>query len=144
MQRLAPLGDVYQAGTLSGNPIAMTAGLQNLDLISQAGFYENLSAKVTALTTGLQARADVAHIPFTTNQVGGMWGLFFTDTMQVTDFAQVIACDVARFNRFFHGMLQQGVFFAPSAFEAGFVSSAHTDTDIQATLDAAEKVFAQL
>ncbi len=144
MDCLAPDGPVYQAGTLSGNPIAMTAGLKNLDIISAPGFYESLEAKTATLVEGLKARADAAGVPFTTSQVGGMFGLFFTDAPRVTRFAEATACDTERFKRFFHGMLDEGVYLAPSAFEAGFVSSAHSDADIDATLTAAEKVFATL
>ena len=144
MDRLAPDGPVYQAGTLSGNPIAMTAGLKNLDIISQPGFYEALEAKTTTLVEGLRARASAAGVPFTTAQVGAMFGLFFTEAEQVTSFAEATACDAEKFKRFFHGMLDEGVYLAPSAFEAGFVSSAHSDADLEATLAAAEKVFATL
>ena len=144
MEKLAPLGSVYQAGTLSGNPIGMVAGLTNLDIITQDNFYTDLNAKTETLLTGLQQRADAASIPFSTNQVGAMFGLFFTDQAQVSNFSQVMACDTERFKQFFHGMLDNGVFLAPSAFEAGFMSMAHSQADIDATLDAAEKVFAQL
>ncbi|HHN67706.1 MAG TPA: glutamate-1-semialdehyde-2,1-aminomutase [Thermopetrobacter sp.] len=144
MDRLAPDGPVYQAGTLSGTPIAMTAGLKNLDIISQPGFYEALEAKTTTLVEGLRARASAAGVPFTTAQVGAMFGLFFTEAEQVTSFAEATACDAEKFKRFFHGMLDEGVYLAPSAFEAGFVSSAHSDADLEATLAAAEKVFATL
>jgi glutamate-1-semialdehyde 2,1-aminomutase len=144
MDRVAPDGPVYQAGTLSGNPIAMTAGITTLDLISQKGFFDLLADKITRLTTGLQQRADAAGIPFTTQQVGGMFGLFFTEDTAVSSFKQVMACDVERFKKFFHGMLEKGVYLAPSAFEAGFVSSAHTDADIDATVEAAAKVFTTL
>lgn len=144
MAHLAPLGPVYQAGTLSGNPVAMAAGLKTLELIEGAGFFEILSAKTEALMTGLKDRARSARIPFTTNCVGGMFGLFFTDRPNVHSFQDVMACDTARFNQFFHGMLGEGVYLAPSAFEAGFVSSAHDEVVIEKTLDAAEKVFKTL
>jgi glutamate-1-semialdehyde 2,1-aminomutase len=144
MEHLAPLGPVYQAGTLSGNPIAMTAGLKNLELLSRPGFFEAVTAKTTALVDGVLERARTAHIPMTANKVGGMFGLFFTETEPVTNFAQVTACDLERFKRFFHGMLDEGVYLAPSAFEAGFVSNAHGDADIEATLDAAERVLVRL
>ncbi|QPK62402.1 glutamate-1-semialdehyde 2,1-aminomutase [Methylomonas sp. LL1] len=141
MEHLAPLGPVYQAGTLSGNPVAMAAGLKTLELISAPGFYQALTSKTTQLLAGLQAAADQAGIAFTTNQVGAMFGLFFTEEKSISRFAQVMKCDQDRFKRFFHGMLEQGVYLAPSAFEAGFVSAAHTDQDLQATVDAAGEVF---
>lgn len=143
MQQLAPLGAVYQAGTLSGNPIAMAAGLKTLELISQDGFYEQLTARTTELLEGLQGAADAANIPFTSNQVGAMFGLFFTADKKVESFAQVSAGNIQRFNEFFHAMLQAGVYLAPSAYEAGFVSAAHSKQDIQATIDAATHIFAQ-
>ncbi|WP_446809227.1 glutamate-1-semialdehyde 2,1-aminomutase [Methylomonas sp. 2BW1-5-20] len=141
MEYLAPLGPVYQAGTLSGCPVAMAAGLKTLELINQPGFYEALTAKTATLLQGLQAAADQAGIAFTTNQVGGMFGLFFSNEKSVSRFSQVMACDVDRFKRFFHGMLDKGFYLAPSAFEAGFVSAAHTDEDLLATMDAAAEVF---
>ncbi|HHJ18813.1 MAG TPA: glutamate-1-semialdehyde 2,1-aminomutase, partial [Gammaproteobacteria bacterium] len=144
MDQLAPIGPVYQAGTLSGNPIAMSAGLKNLEIISRPGFYEALSKTTTTLLDGLKSRAQAAGIPFTTTQVGGMFGLFFTDAEQVTSFQQVMACDAERFKQFFHGMLDRGVNLAPSAFEAGFVSSAHGDAEIEQTLEAAAAAFATL
>lgn len=144
MEYLAPLGPVYQAGTLSGCPVAMAAGLKTLELISAPGFYDALAAKTGKLLQGLQAAADQAGIPFTTNQVGGMFGVFFSNEETVTRFAQVMTCDVERFKRFFHAMLDKGVYLAPSAFEAGFVSAAHTDDDLQATVEAARLVFEAL
>ena len=144
MECIAPLGPVYQAGTLSGNPITMAAGLSTLKLIQAADFYKNLSVATESLVTGLKQRADQAGIGLATSQVGGMFGLFFTDDEQVTSFEQVLACDQDRFKKFFHGMLDHSIYLAPSAFEAGFVSAAHGDAEIQATLDAAEKVFATL
>ncbi len=143
MQELAPLGAVYQAGTLSGNPIAMAAGLKTLELISQEGFYEKLTNNTTTLLSGLQAAADAANIPFTTNQVGAMFGLFFTNEEQIQNFAQVSAGNIPRFNEFFHAMLQEGIYLAPSAYEAGFVSAAHNEQDIQQTIDAAARIFSQ-
>jgi glutamate-1-semialdehyde 2,1-aminomutase len=144
MEQIAPLGPVYQAGTLSGNPVAMTAGLTTLNLISQPGFHEALFAKTTQLVEGLQQRADAANIPMTTNHVGSMFGVFFTEEDSVTNYQQVMACDTERFNKFFHGMLEAGVYLAPAAYEAGFMSAAHTDEDLQFTLDAAEQVFKSL
>jgi glutamate-1-semialdehyde 2,1-aminomutase len=144
MAHIAPLGPVYQAGTLSGNPVAMAAGLANLRLIQADGFYERLGNTAERLTTGLVARAKAAGIDLSTNQVGGMFGLFFTDQDPITNFTQVMSCDQERFARFFRGMLNRGVYLAPSAFEAGFVSSAHDEQAIDATLAAAEQVFATL
>lgn len=144
MEYLAPLGPVYQAGTLSGNPVAMAAGLKTLELISAPDFYASLTAKTSLLLSGLQAAADASGIAFTTNQVGGMFGLFFSDEKPVSRFSQVVKCDLERFKRFFHAMLAEGVYLAPSAFEAGFVSIAHTDADIEATVNAAKRVMAQL
>lgn len=144
MAHLAPLGPVYQAGTLSGNPVAMAAGLKTLELIESKGFFEELSAKTQSLISGLEDRARKAGIPFTTNSVGGMFGIFFTDRPTVRSFQDVMACDSARFNQFFHGMLEEGVYLAPSAFEAGFVSAAHDESVIEKTLLAAEKVFRTL
>lgn len=144
MEYLAPLGPVYQAGTLSGCPVAMAAGLKTLELIAQPGFYDALTAKTTRLLQGLQTAADQAGIPFTTNQVGGMFGLFFSQEKSISRFTQVMACDVERFKHFFHAMLDQGIYLAPSAFEAGFVSAAHSDEDLQATVEAAVEVFAGL
>ncbi len=144
MDYIAPTGPVYQAGTLSGNPVAMTAGLAVLNEISQPDFFEILTKKTTQLVEGIQQRADSAGIPFTTSQVGAMFGLFFTDQEKVTSFDQATACDMARFQKFFHLMLEEGVYLAPSAYEAGFVSAAHDDEAIQKTLDAAEKAFAKL
>jgi len=144
MEQIAPLGPVYQAGTLSGNPVAMAAGLTTLNLISQPGFFEQLGETVIQLTEGLRERARANNIPLTTNQVGGMFGYFFTEEETVSNFAQVSNCNIERFKTFYHGMLEQGVYLAPSAFEAGFVSATHTDQDIEATLDAAERVFASL
>jgi glutamate-1-semialdehyde 2,1-aminomutase len=134
---------VYQAGTLSGNPVAMAAGLATLDALAAPGFYQQLAATTDALIDGLQQAARSAGVPFTTNHVCGMFGLFFT-AQPVRYFRDVMACDVDRFKRFFHGMLAEGVYLAPSAFEAGFVSAAHSTADIDATIAAAKKVFASL
>jgi len=144
MDLLAPTGPVYQAGTLSGNPLAVTAGLATLKEISKPDFFASLSVKTEFLLKGLRERALAAGIPFTTNQVGGMFGCFFSDEEQVTSFAQVMSCDVDRFRKYFHLMLESGIYLAPSAFEAGFVSAAHGDEELQVTLDAAEKAFARL
>jgi glutamate-1-semialdehyde 2,1-aminomutase len=144
MEYLAPLGPVYQAGTLSGCPVAMAAGLKTLELITQPGFYDALTAKTTRLLQGLQAAADQAGVPFTTNQVGGMFGLFFSQEKTISRFSQVMACDVDRFKQFFHAMLDKGVYLAPSAFEAGFVSAAHTDEDLRVTVEGATEVLATL
>jgi glutamate-1-semialdehyde 2,1-aminomutase len=144
MEHLAPLGPVYQAGTLSGNPVAMAAGLKTLELIARPGFYESLTEKTEKLTSGLKQRAAQAGIAMSTNSVGGMFGLFFTAEQQVSRFAQVMHCDQNLFKRFFHAMLEQGVYLAPSAFEAGFVSAAHSDEDLEKTLDIAEAIFKRL
>ncbi|HID83164.1 MAG TPA: glutamate-1-semialdehyde-2,1-aminomutase [Chromatiales bacterium] len=141
MEQLAPVGPVYQAGTLSGNPIAMTAGLKTLEIISRANFYEDLTAKTTRLLSGIKSAADAANIPFTTSQVGGMFGLFFTEQDSVTSFKEATACDTEAFKIFFHSMLDQGINLAPSAYEAGFVSSAHSDEDLNKTIEAAEAAF---
>jgi glutamate-1-semialdehyde 2,1-aminomutase len=144
MEQVAPSGPVYQAGTLSGNPVAMAAGLANLELICRPGFYEELAEKTERLTCGLQQAADAAGVPLLTTRVGGMFGLFFTDAKRVVNFAEAGRCDVAAFKAFFHHMLKRGVYLAPSAYEAGFVSSAHTDEHIQATVAAARESFALL
>jgi glutamate-1-semialdehyde 2,1-aminomutase len=142
MEKIAPLGPVYQAGTLSGNPIAMSAGLKTLELIAKPGFYDQLSEKVVYLTDGILAAAKDAGIAMTCNRAGGMFGLFFSD-QQVTSFAQATQCNIEQFKAFFHGMLDEGIYLAPSAYEAGFVSSMHTQSDLDATIAAAKKVFAQ-
>lgn len=143
MQQIAPTGPIYQAGTLSGNPVAMAAGLAMLELIQAPGFHAALADRCARLVDGMQTLADAAGIPFSTTRVGGMFGLFFGPG-PVTGFAQATACDGAAFGRFFHAMLERGVYLAPSAFEAGFMSSAHSDADIDATLDAAREAFATL
>jgi glutamate-1-semialdehyde 2,1-aminomutase len=144
MERLAPLGPVYQAGTLSGNPVAMAAGLATLELVSRPGFHAALARATTRLVEGLEAAARRAGVPFTTNHVCGMFGLFFTADTPVASYRQVMACDAARFRRFFHAMLEAGVYLAPSAFEAGFISAAHGEPEIAATIEAAERAFARL
>ena len=142
MEHIAPEGPVYQAGTLSGNPVAMMAGLTTLNLVSNPDFHDDLGVKTEALVKGLKDTADQAGIPLTYNQVGGMFGLFFTEEESITSFSQVMACDQKRFNQFFHAMLEHGIYLAPSAFEAGFVSAAHSDEDIQLTIQAACKAMA--
>jgi glutamate-1-semialdehyde 2,1-aminomutase len=144
MDHIAPDGPVYQAGTLSGNPVAMAAGLKTLELISVKNFHEELQTKTAALLEGITRAAEDARIPFTTNQVGAMFGLIFSQEDKVTNFSQVMASNAERFNQFFHGMLKQGIYLAPSAFEAGFVSAAHTDKEINKTIEAAKAVFHEL
>jgi glutamate-1-semialdehyde 2,1-aminomutase len=144
MQKIAPLGPVYQAGTLSGNPVAMSAGLKTLELIARPGFYEALSTKVENLVKGIAQQAKQAGIALTENHVGGMFGLFFSETESVNDYAAATACDQARFKAFYHAMLARGIYLAPSAFEAGFVSEAHSDADIETTIQAAGESFLSL
>jgi len=144
MSSIAPDGPVYQAGTLSGNPVAMAAGLATLEHIDEPGFYEALGASTRRLTDGLAAAAEKSGIALSTENEGGMFGFVFTADGPVRSFAQVAAADVERFRKFFHGMLDEGIYLAPSAFEAGFVSAAHSDDDIDATVAAAERVFATL
>ncbi|MDH5834522.1 glutamate-1-semialdehyde 2,1-aminomutase [Luteimonas kalidii] len=144
MEQVAPSGPVYQAGTLSGNPVAMAAGLAMLELVSEPGFHARLEATTHALCDGLEAAAREAGMAFTTTRVGAMFGLFFTTETIVDTYAQAVACDTAAFNRFFHAMLARGVFLAPSAFEAGFVSSAHDEGVVDATLAAAREAFRSL
>jgi len=142
MERLAPLGPIYQAGTLSGNPVAMIAGLTTLELLSAPGFHQRLNATTDVLIRRLAQSSLSAGIALATNHVCGMFGFFFTDERVVDRYSKVMACDVERFKRFFHGMLGEGIYFAPSAYEAGFVSAAHTAADIDATIAAADRVFA--
>lgn len=149
MEQIAPLGPIYQAGTLSGNPVAMAAGLKNLELISKPGFYDDVNAKTDRLVLGIREAAKKAGIALTSNHVGTMFGFFFlkdsTDVnITVTNFDQVMECDNERFNRFFHGMLERGIYLAPASYEAGFMSAAHTNADIDATIAAAAEVFATL
>jgi glutamate-1-semialdehyde 2,1-aminomutase len=145
MERIAPLGPVYQAGTLSGNPVAMAAGLATLAIVRQPGFYEDLTSKTDYLVRGIMAEAKKANVPMSENHVGGMFGLFFTSEAKITSYGQAVEkCDVERFKRFFHGMLESGIYLAPSAFEAGFVSAAHTRADLDGTIAAAGRVLRTL
>ncbi|HIP95330.1 MAG TPA: glutamate-1-semialdehyde-2,1-aminomutase [Leucothrix sp.] len=144
MQKLSPLGPVYQAGTLSGNPLAMAAGLTMLEIISRDGFYEDLTAKTEAFVSGMMTHAKATEIPMTSNQLGGMFGLFFSEEDKIETFAQVSECNIERFNSFFHLMLDSGINLAPSAYEAGFLSSAHSEQDIKDTLDAAKHALSAL
>jgi glutamate-1-semialdehyde 2,1-aminomutase len=144
MEQIAPLGPVYQAGTLSGNPVTMAAGLATLNQINWPDFHDNLEKTTKRLLDGLVTRAKAFNIPLTTNHVGGMFGLFFTEESTIENFNQVMNCNLDRFKLFFHEMLQEGIYFAPSAFEAGFVSSAHGKNDIKATIIASEQVFSKL
>ena len=144
MEHIAPLGPVYQAGTLSGNPIAMTAGLATLDIISKSGFYEPLFARTEQLCQGLRSAAADAGIAFTTNHAGTMFGGFFSEEARICNYDQVMACDDKQFNHFFHTMLENGVYLAPASYEAGFMSSAHSNADIDQTIAAARTAFAAL
>jgi glutamate-1-semialdehyde 2,1-aminomutase len=144
MEQLAPLGPIYQAGTLSGNPVAMAAGLATLQLVSVPGFHRRLGLMTDLLVRRLAEAAAGAGIELATNHVCGMFGFFFTNQRAIDAFAKVMACDAQRFKRFFHGMLREGVYFAPSAFETGFLSAAHTEVEIDATIAAAARVFAGL
>jgi glutamate-1-semialdehyde 2,1-aminomutase len=144
MEQIAPLGPVYQAGTLSGNPIAMAAGLATLDIISEPGFYQPLFERTRQLCEGLQGAADRAGVAFTTNHAGTMFGGFFTGEQTISNYGQVMACDTAAFNAFFHRMLEAGVYLAPASYEAGFMSSAHSEADIAATVDAAATALSGL
>jgi glutamate-1-semialdehyde 2,1-aminomutase len=144
MQKLAPVGPVYQAGTLSGNPLAMSAGLALLRKLATPGLYDTLERRTTALLSALHDEAQAAKVPFLTTQVGSMFGLYFTSAAQIRTFAEVMACDAAAFKRFFHAMLDRGIYLAPSAYEAGFVSSVHGDAEIAATRSAAREAFRAL
>ncbi|EGN75282.1 glutamate-1-semialdehyde-2,1-aminomutase [Idiomarina sp. A28L] len=141
MDYIAPVGPVYQAGTLSGNPVAMAAGLASLNLLNSSALYQQLAGRVTELTSGLQELADAKGIPFTTAQAGGMFGFFFTDAKKVSTYEQATKCNMEHFRTFYHEMLKRGVYLAPSAYEAGFMSLAHTETDIEETLQVAEHAF---
>ena len=144
MQQIAPSGPVYQAGTLSGNPVAMAAGLAALNQVKRPGLYEELSAATKTLAEGFKAIATRHGIPMTINYVGSMFGLFFTDVERVTNYQQAIGCNTEQFNAFYHGMLENGVYLAPASYEAGFVSAQHSPQVIQRTLDIAEKVLADV
>lgn len=144
MECMAPLGPVYQAGTLSGNPVAMSAGLATIRLLKKENPYAALAEKTKVLTTGLLARATKANIAIRINQIESIFGLFFTSEDHITAYSQVANCDIEKFKRFYHGMLDEGIYLAPSAFEAGFISTAHGNFEIEATLNAAEKVFTSL
>lgn len=144
MQYIAPTGPVYQAGTLSGNPIAMAAGYACLTELTKEGNEQRLSEVTAKLANGFKAAADKQGVPLLVNQVGGMFGFFFTDKSEVTCYQDVAECDVERFKTFFHLMLEEGVYLAPSAFEASFTSLSHSDEDIEATIAAAERCFAKL
>ncbi len=144
MSQIAPLGPVYQAGTLSGNPVAMAAGLKTLELITAEGFYPPVFDKTSALMAGFKNAANKHGIPFTTNHVGSMFGFFFTEEQQITNYQQVMACNIERFNRFYHLMLDAGVYFAPASYEAGFMSAAHTEEDLAFTIAAADQAFSKL
>jgi glutamate-1-semialdehyde 2,1-aminomutase len=142
MAKIAPLGPVYQAGTLSGNPVAVAAGLATLELLAAPGFYAELEQTTRALTDGLNAAASAHGAVFCAQAIGGMFGLYFR-AQPPRSYAEVMQCDVPAFNRFFHAMLEHGIYFAPSAFEAGFVSSAHGAVEIEKTLAAARSYFAR-
>jgi len=144
MEHISPLGPVYQAGTLSGNPLAMCAGLATLNAISEPGFHDRLTEKTNAVRDGLKEAADSTGVPLAVQSAGAMFGFFFTDAPRITRFDQVMACDVERFKKFFQGMLKEGVYLAPSAFEAGFTSAALTDDDIRQTTEAASRVMKTL
>ena len=143
MEQISPLGPVYQAGTLSGNPVAMAAGIATLDLVAAPGFHDRLADTTKALCTGLERAAAEAGVPLSTHQVGGMFGFFFSETHNISTYEQVTACDIEAFKRFFHAMLEGGVYLAPSAYEAGFVSAAHGPLEIEATLLAATQAFSR-
>ncbi len=144
MNHIAPDGPIYQAGTLSGNPVAMSAGLTTLNLISSEGFFNSLEHKTKILVDGITKSAKKIGVPLAMNYVGGMFGLFFTNEKTIDSFEKVINCNKEHYNIFFHGMLEEGVYLAPSSYEAGFVSSSHSDDDIKLTIDTAEKIFKKI
>ena len=140
MEKLAPVRPVYQAGTLSGNPVAVAAGLATLKLVQEEGFFEKVESTTRRLVEGLASEAKQAGVTFSSQSIGSMFGVYFRATPPAS-FAEVMQCDRERFNRFFHAMLEQGVYLAPSAYEAGFVSGAHGEAELEATLAAARKAF---
>ena len=144
MEHLSPVGKVYQAGTLSGNPIAMSAGLATLNGVCAPGFYQKLTQETQQLLKGLEEVAAKANIPFTTQSEGGMFGFYFTTEKSITTYAQVQQCNMDHFKHFFQGMLRRGIYLAPSAYEAGFMSSAHGEKEISKTITAAAEVFQEL
>ena len=144
MNHIAPDGPIYQAGTLSGNPVAMSAGLATLNLISSKDFFNSLEYKTKILVDGITKSAEKIGVPLAMNYVGGMFGLFFTNEKTIDSFKKVISCNKEHYNIFFHGMLEEGIYLAPSSYEAGFVSSSHSDDDIKLTIDTAEKIFKKI
>ena len=144
MEMISPLGPVYQAGTLSGNPVAMVAGLTTLKLIQEPGFYESLTQKVNYLLSGLSSIASNQDIPLATNGRGSMFGFFFSEEDEVTNYAQVMACHDARFKSFFRQMVESGVYLAPASYECGFMSAAHSTADLDYTLEQADRIMGQL
>jgi len=145
MEFIAPMGPVYQAGTLSGNPISMSAGLAMLNILSEdKDFYKRLNYSANKLVNGILSKAKIHGINMTSNVVGGMFGLFFTKESKVTNFEQSSMCNIELFKDFYRLMLNEGVYLAPSAYEAGFISSMHSDADIEFTINAADRVFAKL
>ena len=144
MNHIAPDGPIYQAGTLSGNPVAMSAGLTTLNLISSEDFFNSLEYKTKILVDGITKSAEKIGVPLAMNYVGGMFGLFFTNEKTIDSFKKVTNCNKEHYNIFFHGMLEEGIYLAPSSYEAGFVSSSHSDDDIKLTIDTAEKIFKKI
>ncbi len=144
MRHMAPVGPIYQAGTLSGNPIAMTAGLLTLSMIERPGFYEQLKHQTEKLTQGMTELAQTFDIPFQIKSIESIFGIFFSNQEKLDDYDAVAHCDIELFKKFFHGMLEEGIYLAPSAFEAGFISSAHGDHEIELTLAAAKRVFEKI
>jgi len=142
MNQIAPLGPIYQAGTLSGNPLSMASGLAMLSALeSDKSFYENLGKRSQYLVDGIVSEAKAKNIPMTSNSVGGMFGLFFSSEKNVSNFSQASSCNIELFKKFYNAMLKQGIYLAPSAYEAGFLSNAHTDADLDKTINAASTAF---